>query len=79
MVKEMREMVQAENIDNLEMSSATFSDERLMILLFNFSISEICCCLVTKLCPTVYDPMSCSMPGIPVLHCLLEFAQIQVH
>ena len=25
------------------------------------------------------DPMDCSMPGFPVLHCLLEFAQIHVH
>ena len=26
-------------------------------------------------CPTLCDPMDCSMPGFPVLHCLLEFAQ----
>ena len=25
------------------------------------------------------DPMDCSMPGFPVLHYLLEFAQIHVH
>ena len=25
------------------------------------------------------DPMDCSMPGFPVLHCLLEFAQTHVH
>ena len=30
---------------------------------------------VTKLCPTLCDPMDCSMPGFPVLHCLQEFAQ----
>ena len=24
-------------------------------------------------------PMDCSTPGFPVLHCLLEFAQIHVH
>ena len=29
---------------------------------------------VTKLCPTVCDPMNCSMPGSPVLHYLPEFA-----
>ena len=23
--------------------------------------------------------MDCSMPGFPLLHCLLEFAQIQIH
>ena len=25
------------------------------------------------------DPMACTMPGFPVLHCLLEFAQTHVH
>ena len=43
----------------------------------NFVIN--CCCSVAKLCPTLCDPMDCSTPGFPVLHCLLEFAQIQVH
>ena len=36
------------------------------------------CCSVTKLCLTLCDPMSCSMPGFPVLHCLLKFAQTHV-
>ena len=31
-----------------------------------------CCCLVIKSCPTLCDPMDCSMPGFPVLHHLLE-------
>jgi len=34
-----------------------------------------CCCSVAKLCPTLCDPMDCSMPGFPVLHYLPEFAQ----
>ena len=38
-----------------------------------------CCCLVTKSCPAVFDPMSHNMPGFPVLHYLLEFAQTRVH
>ena len=38
-----------------------------------------CCCSVTKLCPTLCDPMGCSMPGLPVLHGLSEFAQTHVH
>ena len=29
-----------------------------------------CCCLVAKSCLTLWDPMNCSMPGSPVLHCL---------
>ena len=40
---------------------------------------EFCCCSVTQSCLTLCDPMDCSMPGIPVLHCLLEFAQTHVH
>ena len=27
-------------------------------------------------CPTLCDPMDCSMPGLPVPHCLLQFAQV---
>ena len=37
------------------------------------------CCLVAKSCSTLYDFMDCSTPGFPVLHYLLEFAQIHVH
>ena len=28
---------------------------------------------------TLCDPMDCSKPGFPILHCLLEFAQTHVH
>ena len=38
-----------------------------------------CCCSVTKLCLTLCDPMDCNTPSFPVLHYLLEFAQIHVH
>ena len=34
-----------------------------------------CCCPVAKSC----NPMDCSIPGFPVLHCLLEFPQVHVH
>ena len=37
------------------------------------------CSSVTKLCLTLCDPVDCSMPGFPVLHHLLEFAQTHVH
>ena len=37
------------------------------------------CCSVTKACPTLCNPLACSMPGFPALHCLLEFAQVLVH
>ena len=39
-----------------------------------------CYCSVAKSGLTFWDPMDCSMPGgIPVLHCVLEFAQTHVH
>ena len=34
---------------------------------------------VSKLCPTLCNPMEWSMPGFPVLHYLPEFAQTHVH
>ena len=34
---------------------------------------------VTQLCPTLCDPMDCSMPGFPVHHQFLELAQTHVH
>ena len=37
------------------------------------------CCSLAKSHPTLCDPMDCSMPGFPVLHYLLEFAQIHLH
>ena len=35
--------------------------------------------LFAKSCPTLCDPRVYSMPGFPVLHYILEFAQIHVH
>ena len=35
-------------------------------------------CSVAESCPTLCDPMDCSMPGLPVSHCLLEFVQVYV-
>ena len=34
---------------------------------------------VTQLCPTLCDPMDCSMPGLPVHHQLPALAQTHVH
>ena len=40
---------------------------------------SICCCLVTKSCPTLSDPMVCSVPGSSVLHYHPEIAQVHIH
>jgi len=34
---------------------------------------------VTQSCPTLCDPMDCSLPGLPVHHQLPEFTQTHVH
>ena len=34
---------------------------------------------VTQSCPTLCDPMDCSMPSLPVNHQLPEFTQTHVH
>ena len=34
---------------------------------------------VVQSCPTLCDPMDCSMPGLPVHHQLLESTQTHVH
>ena len=34
---------------------------------------------VAQSCPTLFDPMNCSTPGLPIHHQLLEFTQTHVH
>ena len=36
-------------------------------------------CSVTQSCPTLWDPMDCSMPALCVHHQFLEFSQTHVH
>ena len=38
----------------------------------------IFCCSDAQSCPTLCDPMNCSMPGFPVLHHLPELAKAHV-
>ena len=38
-----------------------------------------CCCSVTKLYPTLCDPMDWSTPSFPALHYLPEFVQTHTH
>ena len=44
-----------------------------------YSALRICSCSVSKWCPTLCNPMDCSLPVFPVLHYLPEFAQTHVH
>ena len=64
---------------------------KVMSLLFNmlsrlvitflpsFLFSSVQFSSVTQSCPTLCDPMNCSMPGLPIHHQLLEFTQTHVH
>ena len=47
--------------------------------IFKYLLWSCCCCSVTQSCPTLCDPMDCSMPGLPVPHHLPKFAQVHVH
>ena len=40
-------------------------------------LAKTCCFSVAQLCPTLCEAMSCSMPGLPVSHHLMEFTQVQ--
>ena len=42
-------------------------------------LNSFVCCLVAKLCPTLWDPMDCSKPDFCVPHRLPEFAQVHAH
>ena len=38
-----------------------------------------CCAVLCSVVSNSSYPMDCSTPGFPVLHCLLEFAQVHIH
>ena len=44
--------------------------------LFAFGAFITCCCSVAQSCPTLCDPMDCSMPGFPVLHHLPDLLKL---
>ena len=49
------------------------------IISSSFSQHLCCRCSVAQLCPTLCDPMDCSMPGLPVHHQVPELTQTHVH
>ena len=49
-----------------------------LLKLLHWPTSLQVCCSVAKSCPALSEPVDCSTPGSPVLHYLLEFAQIRV-
>ena len=61
------------------LDSKTANIERHQSLSFFEVFGKCCCCSVAQSCPTLCDPMDCSMLGFPVLQHLRELAQILVH
>ena len=41
--------------------------------------TPLCCFWVIQSCPSLCDPMDCSMQGFPIFYHLLEFVQTHVH
>ena len=58
---------------------ATFLFLQWRYLRFVLESLEIQFSSVAQSCPTLYNPMNCSMPGLPVHHQLPEFTQTHVH
>ena len=56
---------------------------KLSWILFTYKVEQycpfVCGPVVQSLCPTLCDPMDCSIPGFPVHHQLPEFAQTHVY
>ena len=50
------------------------SSPKLLLLFSSVQFSS-----VTQSCPTLCDPMNCSMPALPIHHQLPEFTQTHVH
>ena len=54
-----------------------FTSEPLGKIMYTFSSVQFSS--VAQSCPTLFDSMNCSTPGLPVHHQLLEFTQTHVH
>ena len=55
------------------------SDFGVMLILRTPSPNQSQFSSVTQSCPTLCNPIDCSVPGLPVHHQLLEFTQTHVH
>ena len=71
-------------VPDLRGNDFTFSPLRIMFAVglsyMAFTMSrQVQFSSVAQLCPTLCDPMNCSMPGLPVHHQLPEFTQTHIH
>ena len=63
-VTEYEKQVSKDTVGN----ASVVKHSEMLLLLFRRSV-----------CPTLCDPLDCSTPGLPVVHCLPELAQTHVH
>ena len=49
------------------------------VCVYIYAVYIGCCCSVAQSCPTLCNPMDCSMPGLSVPYHLPKFAQVLVH
>ena len=59
--------------------SGVLKSPTIIVLLLISPLMPVQFSSVTQSCPTLCDPMNCSMPGLPVHHQLPEFTQTHVH
>ena len=57
----------------------TVSEDNMLHFEFILGPSSVQFSSVAPSCPTLCDPMNCSMPGFPVHHQHPEFTQMHVH
>ena len=68
-------------VEGLHASSPVSADllDEPMSFFGSFNVTSVQFSSVTQSCPTLYDPMNSSTPGLPVHHQLPEFTQTRVH
>ena len=64
-----------EDIIDLPESRAWAQESFLLYIVFIYIYIIFCFCLVRRSCPTLCNPMDCSMPDFTVPHCLPEFTK----
>ena len=67
------------SVDHLQFTLLPLVEKFRVLFSFQNILYVCCCCSVAQSCPTLCDPMDCSMPVFPVLYHLPEFAQTRVH
>ena len=67
------------NNNNNHNSTVNYKQLCQLYILYKINLERFQFHLVAQSCPTLCDPMNCSMPGLPVHHQHPEFTQTHVH